>query len=549
MNYREFEKYSALEKSLEKQRPDNLVDIWSKVSSYTDPDRCAYYTLSDKSQKYNAEDFALFSSFASSAADATANGLSVGLSNSSEEWMRLAASEASLNEKINVNRFFHNSTQRQLFVMGKSNIYDILKNTYRDMATIGSGAFYLQQDPEMVLFSHHLMPGSYYIATNHLNKITQFYRPVTMTAYQIYSYWGPREDYPTNLKKALGMTTSKPSWDTEFLVKHLVIPNDDYIPGSKFGLTKKYAEIYYLSGGGSETNVNNYIFEKKGRSYFPVIFGPWEREGNLPWGVRSPGSKCLGNFGSLAEMNKGGFKYLDRSMDPLLQSQAEIKDIEKIGRLKHAITNRDDIMSPVYQPTIDVNFLLQSKAEIKQEIERVFYVDVFRQFTNMDRRNITAREIAERNAEKMAQITSIVQSVQVNVHDPTIFAFFTEMFERGMFEEPPEELEGAEYRVDYLGELAMTQRAFNNNNIISYLELQPLIDNTTSSMVIKEQMNLDLAKGFNINPNAIRSIEEAKQIDAQKQEMQNELMRQQAELQQAQTQKTQAETLNIEQAS
>ena len=105
-----------------------------------------------------------------------------------------------------------------------------------------------------------------------------------------------------------------------------------------------------------------------------------------------------------------------------------------------------------------LNWLIQDIQECEQRIRRAFFEDLFLMLAQTDRRQITAREIEERHEEKLLVLGSVVERLNEELLDPLIDRTFSIMSRRGFLPEPPEELQGAPLKVEYISIMSQAQK-------------------------------------------------------------------------------------------
>ena len=94
----------------------------------------------------------------------------------------------------------------------------------------------------------------------------------------------------------------------------------------------------------------------------------------------------------------------------------------------------------------------------EDRVEKTFYVDLFLMLASSDRRQITAREVAERHEEKLLMLGPVLERLHNELLDPLIDRVFNMATRAHVLPEPPEILQGRELRVEYISVLAQAQR-------------------------------------------------------------------------------------------
>jgi hypothetical protein len=113
---------------------------------------------------------------------------------------------------------------------------------------------------------------------------------------------------------------------------------------------------------------------------------------------------------------------------------------------------------PVFQVDPKINDLEQKQQQVRDRIQRAFYVDLFLMLARSDRRQITAREIEERHEEKLIGLGPVLEQIDQDMLDPLIDITFQIAWRQGRIPPPPPELEGVDLKVEYISIMAQAQK-------------------------------------------------------------------------------------------
>ena len=75
-----------------------------------------------------------------------------------------------------------------------------------------------------------------------------------------------------------------------------------------------------------------------------------------------------------------------------------------------------------------------------------------------DRRQITAREVAEKHEEKLLMLGPVLERLHTELLDPLIDRTFNILQQNGVLPVPPPELQNKDLNVEYVSVLAQAQR-------------------------------------------------------------------------------------------
>ena len=155
---------------------------------------------------------------------------------------------------------------------------------------------------------------------------------------------------------------------------------------------------------------------------------------------------------------------IQKSYNPPLQGSSGItsQHFRNVPGGVSTVTTNDLRMGglrPVYEVRPDITGLREDIMQTQDRVNQAFFVDLFMMTALSDRRQVTAREIAERHEEKLLVLGPVLESLDHDLLQPLIQATFHHMQEGGIIPEPPEELVGKPIKVEYISALAQAQRA------------------------------------------------------------------------------------------
>lgn len=169
------------------------------------------------------------------------------------------------------------------------------------------------------------------------------------------------------------------------------------------------------------------------------------------------------------------------------------------------------------------------------QIERATFVDLFLMFSELDRRQITAKEISAREQEKLLLIGHVLERLQDELFNNLIEWIYFNMNKYDMLPEVPESLTGNDVKVEYTSSMAQAQKIAGTSTI--------------------EQFTAFIANVAGISPNVLDTVDfdkavnkygESLGVDASimRSDMEVEKIRQQRQQKEQQAQ-TQAEMANL----
>tara|TARA_R110001606_G_scaffold319345_1_gene466217 strand:- start:662 stop:1387 length:726 start_codon:yes stop_codon:yes gene_type:complete len=171
-----------------------------------------------------------------------------------------------------------------------------------------------------------------------------------------------------------------------------------------------------------------------------------------------------------------------------------------------------------YRP--EINLIKTEIDDVEQRISRSMYEDLFLMLANSDRRQITAREVAEKHEEKLLMLGPVLERLHNELLDPLINRTFSIAQSNGVFPEPPESLQDKELNIEYISVLAQAQRLVATGGIERLAEFAGSLAAVwpeARHKVDATQMVDDFSNALGVNPKQVRSDDAVAEIIAQEQ--------------------------------
>lgn len=455
MELQKKEKLNLLRSSLESER-STFLPTWREVAEYILPRRPLFaVTDTNKGDRRNQK---IIDSTATLAARTLRSGMMGGVTSPARPWFRLTTPDPALAEFQPVKEWLHTVTERKKTVMLRSNLYNALPTIYGDIGVFASAALGIEEDDDDVIRCYPFPIGSYMIANNDKMKVDVFFREFRLTVRQLIDKFGDgRNTNWDNFSVQVKSYYDRSQYEAWIDVCHVIQPNPDWDPKNPF--SKKFESLYYEKN--TDTSEEKYLREK-GYSYFPVLCPRWEVTGEDVYGTECPGVQVIGDVKALQLLQKRKAQAIEKMINPPMVAPAMMKT-QKATILPGDITYLDERegqkgFRPAHEVKLSISEVQMSINEHQQRISRAFYEDLFLMLVNLDRRQITAREIEERHEEKLLALGPVLEQLNQDLLDPLIDITFDIMLQRGMIPDPPEELQGMPLKVEYISIMAQAQK-------------------------------------------------------------------------------------------
>ena len=103
--------------------------------------------------------------------------------------------------------------------------------------------------------------------------------------------------------------------------------------------------------------------------------------------------------------------------------------------------------------------------ELEADIDETMYANLFMMIANLDRRQITAREIDERHEEKLVELGPVLERQHREKLGPLLARAYDVVVDKELVEPLPAEYDGLELGVDYTSMLAQALKAMATGGI------------------------------------------------------------------------------------
>jgi len=387
------------------------------------------------------------------------SGMMSGISSPARPWFRLSSGESDLDDVTAVKTWLHQVQQLMYKVFAQSNLYNSLHQLYGELGVFGTAAMGIFQDFENVIWCRPYTVGSYMIGLNAQNISDTFYREYEISVGQCIKQFGEE-----NVSITVQQQWAKGNSEAWVKVVHAIEPNDDRDGASPLARDKAWRSAYYESNKGSKGAVNsNKFLRQSGFDDFAIVTPRWDVTAEDVYATDCPGITSLGDTKALQLAERRKYQALDKLVNPPLQGPSALKN-----KINNGTVGPNEIiwheqngkgLTSIYgnyRP--DINVIKEEINSVENRIQRSFYEDLFLMLAQTDRRQITAREVAEKHEEKLLMLGPVLERLHTELLDPLIDRTFNILQQNGVLPLPPPELQNRELNVEYVSVLAQAQR-------------------------------------------------------------------------------------------
>ncbi len=201
------------------------------------------------------------------------------------------------------------------------------------------------------------------------------------------------------------------------------------------------------------------IVEEGGFEEMPSAVARWKKSSNEVWG-RGQGTVALSIVKTLQQMFSDLVECGNKWNNPPRQSLAGAVEgrVDVRPGANNIVTQIDAIKA--LDQGVRGNFPISEKLLlfIQDIIHRIFFVDVFAPLANLPGDRRTTLEIRERIKQAVKKLAGPIYRLQSELFTPIITRSILLLIRNGIIPSPPPELQGQNFGIEYVSELALAMR-------------------------------------------------------------------------------------------
>jgi hypothetical protein len=438
---------------------------WRELGEFFRPRRTRF-TTSDRNRG-DKRSQKIIDSTAVYAARTLASGMMSGITSPARAWFKMALSDTALMELDTVKQWAEEVRERMAAVMLRSNFYSTLPTFYSDLGVFGTTCQLVEEDDVDVIRCTHFAIGEYWLGLNSKQQVRSFMREFQMSTRQIVERFGQRigDSYSVeNLSIAVQNAWTTGALETMHDVAFHIYENHEHDPSKLHSKYKQFGACYYEMGGE-----NTKLLEESGFDECPVMAIRWEVTTGDVYATDCPGMTALADNKELQFSRKMGAQAIEKAVKPPMIAPATMKNAA-LTQIPGGVSYVDETSDKKFRPAIDtsgfrLDWLAAWIADLKQSIDKAFFVDMFLLISNIEKSNTTATEILEKKEEKLLTLGPVLTQVDVGFLDPFFARLFGIMTRKGLLPDPPPELHGKVFHVEYESIMAQAQRAQGRSGV------------------------------------------------------------------------------------
>ena len=367
-----------------------------------------------------------------------------GLTSPARPWFGLATRDKDLNEWGPVKRWLDYVKDVMYMAYSRSNFYDSIHTLYEELIGFGSGAMFEQPDATQLLRFYPATVGSYWLASSDRNAVDTVYRIFTQSLRQVATRFGAERLSPQHQD----ILQKRPYTNIDLV--HVVGPRDAWDSRSKNVTNLPFYDLYF------EKDCDHNLLQESGHNEQPWLVTRWDVSGTDTYGY-GPGHDVLADVKQLTAVRRDLTAAISKELNPPMQTPTGMN--QRLNMLPGASNPRPragDKIEPLFQIQPRIRESVELQQDIRQAILEGFFNDLL--IFILNKPNVTATEIAERQEEKLLLLGPVIERQQSELLDPITDRTFGILNRLGLIPPAPQELQGMELKVEYISLLAQAQK-------------------------------------------------------------------------------------------
>ncbi len=489
---------------------------WQDLARHFLPRRSRFLNKGDRTNDGEKQNKELVDSTGILSVRTLSSGMQSGLTSPARPWFRLSLQDEGAAGAGDAKNWLHDTQMRMANAFARSNFYDQIHMLYHELGVFGTACMVIEEDPISVIRCRTLTAGEFCMFTDAAGRADTLYRRLRMTARQMADAWP--DTVPERVRRMAEQDNGQ--W---LEVLHAVEPNPDHAPDRRDGKSRPFISVYMLLDGQRE------ILEDSGYYEFPALCPRWDATGSDIYG-RSPAMDALADTRMLQRMRRDGLESLAREVRPPLGMAASTN-----GVMPDITPGAVTVFSPLAQGQNNIWPLYQVKANLQglegtiagyqNQIRRIFFNDLFAMLSDISRQ-MTATEVAERNAEKMLLLGPVLDRLRSELFQPLIERVYGIMERHGLIAFPPDSLQGQEIKVEFVSILAQAQKAAGISSVqqaAGFVGQMAQMNPAALDKLDTDEAVDQVAEMLGVPPRLIRGGEEVAELRAQREAQQAQM--------------------------
>lgn len=435
--------------ALNSERKGTVESIWELIERFVMPFRGDFYQELNQEAEVDWHRREIYDATAVFAAQSLAASLHGNLTSAGQRWMGLKFRDDDINKDDTAREWLDDCTQILYDALNDSAFDVEIAEAYMDLVGFGTTCLTEEIDKDNKLVFSAIPVREIYFEEDHNKQVYRLFRRLQWTPVQIVSKFG-EENVPRQIREKVdNPESSTQRLDVIFCVYER--PDKKNADTSKPLVPKQrpYGFKYVLKDG------QELLGEEGGYFEMPSFVARWRKTTGSRWG-HSPATVCMADILTLNQVKEATLEAAAKAIDPanLALDSALVGDLDLDRGGLTVVTDIDGLRPYESGSKFDV-----SNMEIEmltQTIRQAFYQD---QLELKESPAMTATEVNVRYELMQRLLGPTFGRLKTDLLDPLVKRTFQLLYRAGQMPELPEDLQGQEMDIEYLGPLPRSQAA------------------------------------------------------------------------------------------
>lgn len=474
---------------------------WQRITDYLLPRRSnwSFSNSENHSQKVIYDDTGVM------AVQKFADGIQGNMLNSSISWLGLRMRQKKLMDLPLVKDWLEDCEEVIYEHFNQSSFYHAVNEFLLDFGGPGTATMYIGEDVEyesIYYLTRH--PKEIYITQDFRGRVNGLFRRFTLTGLDILDLFEREEIHRDVYDRA----KENPDYKHEFI--HYVAKRIDRDPLKIDNRNMPYFSVYI-------DPAHKKLIRESGYRTFPYLVSRVRKNSDEVY-ARALGMDVFSSVMSLQNIGKSLDKAVQLTVEPPINVPAHLLGKVRITPRGQNVYTEPGLKAEEMRIGANYPYGKDLEQDKRQSIRERFFEDFFLML-NRAERQMTAREVMERQGEKAAILGSIISQLNSEFLNPLIERVFYLLADAGKIPSAPPALlqfPGASIEIDFKGPLAeAARRSRQSSGVLSAIEIIPAmmqwapetVDNIDTDILTREVLT---AQG--VPQRIIRETEDVEKI-------------------------------------
>jgi hypothetical protein len=396
---------------------------------------------------------------------ASAAGMVAAICSPARRWKRLTLSTPGAGESSAAKQYLGAVDSIIDWILLRSGFYGVVAgSTFTDLLGFGQHAMLAEEDMKTIIRWKPLPVGSYWLAANGDGDIDTLYRIWRMSVAQSVGEYGME-----NCSSLIQDQYRRGQFDVAHTMLQVIEPNRrdtetgfEGMRSNKWGWEGKPIRSISMEISRTDDSATKFL-RCGGYEAFPALTPRWGRTSPEDVYGTGPGFMALPDVKQLQTLERRKLQMIEKQAIPSMVGPDIMGGVSQLPGTYTAVPmgQGNATVQPTYVP--DHGSVDQVRQEIRGKqmaVREGLYADLWRLLTDDQRaERATAEEIRAKREEKLGLLGPVVTGTEEELLRRVIDQAFLIGERQGLMPEPPPELDGVDFRAEFLSIFGEAQRA------------------------------------------------------------------------------------------